>query len=516
MTAAPQPIPRFSLAPWSRDLELLRQNDLQGESRFLSFAKDRGLPVHGITSGEPGEFFREGWLRSDGVNAEGDPLFHPFRIHPLRGILGAYRRAMTVSLRSDTANAARLAEELIRGLPTSSKLRDLAGEWNKVADLAILLEPLYWPTVTGQRSLSGFMHQDEYYAELEKYGRSISEHLAGLDAAEWAAVHERLRHEARFVDPNSNLYMLLRVSEWKRRERLKGTVSLGLWLRHMAEVIRLGFEEVHGITWPEEDQDSGLWRTGARTRTYGSERPLSDVTQARPYVALEFGLRTGSIVRWYVEGQTEYHAVHAVLTRPSRLGIELINLKGQIAAEQDNAVLKLQDGLEQDLKFRRFSMISFDTDVAANRKAVQRQVEHDRIVGSIHPSTPDFEFTNFSILELAEIAARLDDASGVSGDAVRDANWSGVQGARAFEANYCSASERAPRSLKGKQWGEALAKYAGDHPLRDDTGVERPFWLAIRHALSGRFANYDLQKERLTFNPLTFERVERPKPESEP
>jgi hypothetical protein len=131
------------------------------------------------------------------------------------------------------------------------------------------------------------------------------------------------------------------------------------------------------------------------------------------------------------------------------------------------------------------------------------------VVGSLHPSTPDFEFANFSIAELVEVAAILDEADGTSGEALREANWSGIEEARAFEAAYCDVSARKPRGLKGRQWGEALASYATDHPLRGDNGEERPFWIAIRHALSGRFANYDMQKQRFTFDPVTFERVER-------
>ena len=114
-------------------------------------------------------------------------------------------------------------------------------------------------------------------------------------------------------------------------------------------------------------------------------------------------------------GVTEYWAVRAMIPRSALLGIELVNLKGQIAAEQDNAVLKLQDGLEQDLAMRRFSIISFDTDVAANMRAVRRQLEMGRVVGSIHANAPDFEFANFDLAELVEIAARIDEAEGVFG-----------------------------------------------------------------------------------------------------
>ena len=99
---------------------------------------------------------------------------------------------------------------------------------------------------------------------------------------------------------------------------------------------------------------------------FGSERPLDDALQSKPYLAWEYGLFTGSVVRWYVEGETEYYAILSILPEPSKVGLELVNLRGNIASGRDNAALKLQDWLIEDKALRRFSMISFDFDVAAN------------------------------------------------------------------------------------------------------------------------------------------------------
>jgi hypothetical protein len=344
--------------------------------------------------------------------------------------------------------------------------------------------------------------------EGKRYQRKVRRLVQGLDLEHWKAAHESLRIEAALAERNSDLYLLLRLSDWQKRKQLRGAVSLALWLRHMAEVIRRGFEETHGVQWPEEDEAFGSWAPNGRKLTYGSSRPLDDTARARPHVVSKYRLQTGSVVRWYVEGATEFHAIHFILPQPALLGVELVNLKGQIAAERDNAVLKLQDGLTQDLALRRFSMISFDTDVPANVKAVRRQVEENRVVGSIHPSVPDFEFANFALQELIEIAAGLDEDKGVPGGSVREADWTGIAAAGAFAARYREVSKRRPRSLKGKEWGEALAVYADMHPVRSDTGEERPFWRAIGNAARSRFASYTRQKERYGFDPTTFASVE--------
>jgi hypothetical protein len=240
---------------------------------------------------------------------------------------------------------------------------------------------------------------------------------------------------------------------------------------------------------------------------FGAERPLDDALKAKPYLASDFGLFTGSIVRWYVEGDTEYHAILHVLPEPSRIGVELVNLSGAIESGRDNAALKLRVSLVNDTALRRFSMISFDLDVSANVRAIRQLVDENLVVGYIAPHRPDFELANFTVTELAEIAARMDESMGISGDAVRGAYWAGITNARAFEARYLQVSARKPGSLKGGEWGRALAEFAVEFPNRSDDGSERPFWKEIRAALTGRIANYDLQKEHTRFDRETFEQI---------
>jgi hypothetical protein len=78
---------------WSQDLEQLRQNWLLSENSFLSFARDCGISVRGVITGEPGEFHEQGWLSIDGTDCEGGLRFHPFRMYPLHRILAEVRMA---------------------------------------------------------------------------------------------------------------------------------------------------------------------------------------------------------------------------------------------------------------------------------------------------------------------------------------------------------------------------------------------------------------------------------------
>lgn len=485
----------------------MRQNRLLDESAFIRFARGRGLAVSGVVTGEPGDLLKRGWLTSDGTDSKDGPLFHPFRMYPLHKTLEACTLtiAASISLRREELG---LGEQVMVSLPSIDQLREATREKDQAADLAILLEPIYWPRITKRSSLRIGTSQGDYKAWLDQYRQKALELVGTLDPHLWWKRHEGLRIDAAQMDGNNKLYLLLRLATWHQREQLKGCLSGALWVRHIAEVIRRAFEEVYAEQWPEEDQAFGVWPPGGRKRVFGSERPLDDELQSRPYLAWEYGLFTGSVVRWYVEGETEYYAIRHILPEPSKIGIELVNLRSRIATERDNAALKLQEWLKEDKAFRRFSMISFDCDVPANVKAIRRQVELQNVVGLIAAHKPDFEFANFTIQELAEVAARIDEANDVSGDTVRNADWTGVGSGRAFEARYKAVSARQPRGLKGQEWGIALATYADEHPNRSDDGSERPFLHEIWAALRSRIASYDAQKERFGFDRDTFEQID--------
>lgn len=475
---------------WSHDLKLLRQNDLLDEHALIRFVRDRGMATSGVTTGDLDNFQKRGWLTTDGIDYNGKPLFHPFRICSVYQGLKACQRNVTV-------------------LPDADLIGELTREKSRVAaDLAVLLEPVYWPRITGWQSRRDGLKESDYALVLDEYRRKVLQIVRELDQSFWREVHEFLCKDATRVDDNNELYVLLRLSTWTQRKKLKGRISGALWVRHIAEVIRRAFEEVHSDRLPEEDQAFETWHPGGRKIAFGSDRPLDDELRFKPYLAWEFGLFTGSVVRWYVEGETEYYAILEILNEPAKAGVELVNLRGNIASESDNAALKLQDWLVEDRNLRRFSMFSFDTDVLPNVKAIRKQVEQNNVVGFIAAHNPDFEFSNFAIEELSEVAAQIDEAKGFSGESVRNADWTGVSAGRAFEERYKKVSSRGPRSLKGEEWGRALAKYAIAHPNRSDDGRERPFWREIQVALQGRVADYDLQKERFTFDSENFEQID--------
>jgi hypothetical protein len=460
---------------WAEDLEALRQNWLLSESGFPSFARDRGLSVF---VGEPEEFCAKGWLTNDGTDHDGGPRFHPFRIYPLHQILQSRK---TWSFRSGGQE----------GAADLARLTSFAQNWNRTTDLAILLEPVYWPQIVGHRSFR--LSQRDHEERLKGYREKTQQLIRGLDPNFWRKMHESLRIDAACLDKNNELYVLLRVAGWVKRKNLQGQISGALWIRHIAEVIRRAFEEVHSEQWLEEDQAFRHWFAGARTKVFGSDRPFDDTLRAKPYVAYNFELFTGSKIRWYVEGTTEYYAATEAIPDAERFGIEIYNLEGSIQSGRDNTALKLEAMLREDRAHRRFSIISLDGDLEANRKAICRQVRQDNIVGSIFMHSPDFEFANFAIEELTAIIADGDSAVRTSDELKKKIS-----------------------RLKGKEWGRKLAAYAREHPRRSDNGEVRLFLKEVRVAFHGWNSDYDFQRDHFTFDCETFEEIRRVRPTTVP
>jgi hypothetical protein len=153
-------------------------------------------------------------------------------------------------------------------------------------------------------------------------------------------------------------------------------------------------------------------------------------------------------------------------------------------------------------------MVSFDCDVPKNARTIRCQIRDDNIVGAIAGHKPDFEFANFTVQELAEVAARIDEADNFDGNAVRKIDFTGINSGRKFERKYLKVSTR-KRPLKGKKWGKALAQCALEHARRPDDGTERPLLQEIRAAMLGWNSNYDFQQENFQIDPASFQSIPR-------
>jgi hypothetical protein len=238
-------------------LDCLRQNDLLQESEFIRFARNCGLTISGANEGDPGNFFRRGWLQPDNPAIPNRAiLFHPFRLYTLHKILSALDPRIAPSLWANNNSLAQFFAIAPKIAPSVDRIGDWAANWNRIVDLAVLLEPLYWPRITQTQRLPTLLCQDDHEKRLEIYRVKMLDIVRKLDPGEWQTLHEKVRIDAAEIDDNPELYLLLRVSSWSQRKKLTGRVAAALWFRHLAEVLRLAFEEIHRVEWFEEDRGS--------------------------------------------------------------------------------------------------------------------------------------------------------------------------------------------------------------------------------------------------------------------
>jgi len=451
------------------------------ESEFIRFSKERGISLQGIIEGEPSQYVASGWLAPDMV-ANDRTFFHPFRFYLLHTVKKVTAEGMTTKI---------------------------ASKCNRILDLAVVLEPIYWPEITNKQSQPAHI-SDEVFTELfQNYKLRLLELVKSLDIDEWKTHHNNLRIDASKLDSNADLYILLRLSKWEKRQKLKGVVSGALWLRHIAEMIRLAFAEAHSgndsyIEWKEEDEAFGYWPENSRRSFYGSNRPLDNLLECRRHICKSYGLTSGSLARWYVEGETEFFAVLTAIPRPQNHNFELVNLKGCISQNKGNTALSLEELIEDDASHERLSIISFDTDVGANIKIIRRIMSKPSFVGYVQANSPDFEFQNFTVTELVSIAKIIDKEAGHRIDSFDTADWSDVRDGAGFEEKYREVS-LSKTKLKGKVWGHSLANYAIRNPTIGDTQTQRPFLKALHAATSARTSNYIYFKENYFCDPKDFE-----------
>ena len=79
---------------------------------------------------------------------------------------------------------------------------------------------------------------------------------------------------------------------------------------------------------------------------------------------------------------------------------------------------------------------------------------------------------NFTLSELIEVASSLDKKLGFESESLKSGNKENINSGKAFEGYYKKYSD-SKQSLKGVQWGEALAAYAIENPLKEDDVL---FW----------------------------------------
>ena len=496
------------LANFSGSLRRLRENTLLSEIQFRSFCSKRSIAVYG---NDVSLFKDKGLLRSDASDEYGS-LFHPFRFYVMHEILDSLRLPVTRSTLLTGDRFVSLVQEHVDRLEQSTWLERRAEAANKVSELCELLEPIYWHKVTGLISRSNLFIIDSQ--EEQDYADAVKAYVQTLSPEQWESHHIRMCRNADQVDDNGSLYLMLRLSCWDQRRSLSGSISLGMWIRHMAEVIRLGFEDIHKIKWKEEDSPYRIWIGNGREKLYGSDRPLDTPDKTRAKLAFLFKVNTGSIARWYVEGDTEYHAIKELIPNLPEYGVELYNMKGRIRSSRCDLPLKISELLDHDLASQRFSIFTMDGDVDSNINWLRNQVVERKICGQIYICKPDFETANFTVSELVAAACQMHEENGYSYNYLQEEDWGEICSGGEFARKYeiaCKRTIGTKRSLKGARWGRTLGRYIAKNPCKNGTDQLRPIVWQAQIIADMRSYDYDLHRKAQYFDESTLEaRYRRP------
>ena len=447
--------------------------------------------------------------------------FHPFRLFVLYHVERVFsigtNSTQYLNYPEGQITVSKMLIEHMDKWTSTQQYCDLFDKWNKTAELAIIFEPISYQEV--YRSFRwGFPDdEDTARAKREKYSKDVLLQIPSINTADFEEHRKDLCQNAELVDSNKLLHVLIHLTSWYREQKMKGAIGECMLFLSMAEIIRRTLERTLDQKLPEEDQlGFGQWMPGARKMLYGTDR----VFDADQKVLREFlsgiGIDYGTKVRCYLEGETELGALkHAV---GELNGIEFVNLRGHFIEKRGKG-LAFMGSLKNDIKSHVFSIVLLDGDRQDFTRVVKKAAEEEHIFGRYFISTPDFEFSNFSLEELVEILvaiANKDDIEGV----IKEDLLSDLVGVSSSKDLFRILGQTYPQLnniRKGERWGQELMDYAIKNPKspsREEEGGannERPIIEAARVALIGRKSGYIKSLDKYKVSPDTGTLIEREK-----
>jgi hypothetical protein len=390
--------------------------------------------------------------------------------------------------------------------------------WNRVAELAIVLEPTAYSGVFHSIRWRFPDTENSIEAKLDRRREQIKSLLSGISREKIGKFRQDLCQDAESIDDNKMIHMLLRLMSAHERLKLRSSLGAAMLLLSMAEIIRRAAEEARGEHFPEEDElGFGQWMDGARMSIYGSERILDAPREVRRDFLTSMGLDYGVKVKSYLEGETELGAMTSAAGDGA--GAEFINLRGQVI-EKKGKGLGFVESLKTDKKSHVFSIVLLDGDNADNVRAVKKAAKDGNFFGRFFIASPDFEFANFTIEELVDVVLTLAARDG-HGAPPRDEILSYVKAAKSGKEFFAALKSTSLCHIeKSADWGVAVMAHAIRHPElpqgHRQAGKTRPVIEAARLIINARRAGYVRSLERFEVDPETGEFREKQSAEEPP
>jgi hypothetical protein len=312
--------------------------------------------------------------------------------------------------------------------------------------------------------------------------------------------------DAERLDPNKEVHVILRLANGHLREHLKGRLGGSMYLLAMAEMIRLATEDALGKHLPEEDEVGfGYLMPGQKEKQYGSKRLFDGDFRGSKEFLRSFNLDYTVKLRWYVEGDTEAGALEALFGDFEPF--ECVNLSGQVSASGGRG-LAFKEDLTRDLRAGVFSFVAIDGDRKEFVRLLRMAAEDDIFCGEFDISDPDFEFWNFNVGELTDVAWQMALEQNV-GEEWRER----FSTACARSSSAKDFTRRASAAIpdfrldiaKGKRWGKLLMAYAAKNPNRIDPksgkSALRPILQLAQDAFNAVDASFHFHRMTMRVDP---------------
>lgn len=337
----------------------------------------------------------------DSLSVDDSLAFHPFRVYVLHHVERTLKIGTSsmqfLNYEPGIFNIARSVQESNQHWTSSLEFGERFHYWNEIAETAAVVEPITYGVV--------FRDHEPLPVDTplkDGFEFTVSQMLVKTGKAALREMRSDLAFSAERLDENRSVHVLLRLMNWRERERLKGQLGGAMLFLAMAESIRRSAEQAFTEAWPEEDEiGPGQWFPGARKMLYGHERvfdaPRRNLRDYLTLLGLDFAIK----VRCYVEGSTEYGALaHAA---GSFDHVQLVNLNGNVA-ERRGKGLAFAESLEADKNSGIFSVVVLDGDREEYLRILSKAANDGRFHGRFFICTPDIECGNFSASELIETA----------------------------------------------------------------------------------------------------------------
>ncbi|MYM26240.1 hypothetical protein GTP46_26780 [Duganella sp. FT135W] len=415
----------------------------------------------------------------DSIPLESSLAFHPFRVYLLYHV----ERTLKIGTSSTQflvhePGILRIAQHSLedhKRWTSSIEFGERFHYWNQIAETASVAEPLTYDVIfRGAEPLPISTPLEDGFES------TLSEMLATTGKAVLHQMCSDLAFAAERLDENRSVHVLLRLMNWRERERLKGKLGGTMHFLAMAESIRRSAERAFEEAWPEEDEiGPGQWFSGARKMLYGDERVFDAPRRLLRDYLTQLGLDFAIKVRCYVEGDTEYGALaHAA---GSFDHVQLVNLSGNVA-ERRGRGLAFVESLEADMKSGIFSVVVIDGDREEYIRILRQAAENERFHGRFFICDPDIECGNFSAPELIEIAIQEYQKNALVGADLTSTKTAMLALASTVHNNNdliaLAKNHGITNVRKSESWGKALMELAIANPVFpvDDprAGHQRP------------------------------------------